>query len=283
MRVSGRRASLAAPSGRAGGCWAHTECHVLPPPKIAQGRLSAAARINTRWWELQQQVGKRSLRSDCQHAHPAVQGRLAGGGSQTGPALHAPWPRRVFARKPPPPLQITRPLPHPPRRACTGELPPVPGMYPAFFAWPQPGRAPPSRVTGETKVVSTAACAPCQSGRPLASTSMRRASSAGTSTFMSRSRTLEATRAPASRHTRAAAHSSGAPRAPRGAGRTVIAQWVQGAAAPASAWRHGQWLTESPQRQDPHAWARKPEFRRGGEHRDGVRAAWACLGQHQGA
>ena len=52
--------------------------------QIAQGRLSAAARINARWWEFQQRMGKRSLSSDCQHARPTVQGRLAGGGSQTG-------------------------------------------------------------------------------------------------------------------------------------------------------------------------------------------------------
>ena len=72
-----------------------------------------------------------------------------------------------------------------------------------------------------------------------------------------------------------------------GASRAVIAQWVQGAAAPASAGRHGQWLTEAPQQQDPHAWAREPEPGRSGKHRDGVRTAGACLGEqpvkpHQG-
>ena len=72
-----------------------------------------------------------------------------------------------------------------------------------------------ARVTGETKVVSTAAWAPCHRGSPFASTSMRRPSARGTSTFMSRKKTLVATRAPASRQTRAAALSKAAPRAPR--------------------------------------------------------------------
>ena len=70
--VSGQRANLAAPSGQAGGGWAHTECHVRPPAG-RPGRLSAAAPINTGRWEFQRRVGKRPLRSDCQHARPAVQ------------------------------------------------------------------------------------------------------------------------------------------------------------------------------------------------------------------
>ena len=61
-----------------------------------------------------------------------------------------------------------------------------------------PGRALPSRLTGLTILASTATWAPCQRGRPLATTSMRRPSAAGTSRFKSRRATFVATRAPAS-------------------------------------------------------------------------------------
>ena len=44
-------------------------------------------------------------------------------------------------------------------------------------------------------------CDPCHEGRPLATTSMRRASATGTSMFMSATRTFRETRAPASRRT----------------------------------------------------------------------------------
>ena len=72
-----------------------------------------------------------------------------------------------------------------------------------------PGRALPSRLTGLTIVASTATWAPCQRGRPFATTSMRRPSAAGTSRFKSRRATFVATRAPASLQMRAAARSSG--------------------------------------------------------------------------
>ena len=75
-----------------------------------------------------------------------------------------------------------------------------------------PGRDVPSRDTGQTNVVSTATWAPCQSGRPSASTSARRQSASGNPMFMSRKKTLLATPAPASRQTRAGALSRGAPR-----------------------------------------------------------------------
>ena len=58
-----------------------------------------------------------------------------------------------------------------------------------------PGRALPSRLTGLTIVASTATWAPCQRGRPFATTSMRRPSAAGTSRFKSRRATFVATRA----------------------------------------------------------------------------------------
>ena len=65
----------------------------------------------------------------------------------------------------------------------------------------------PSRVTGLTSVASTASCAPCQSGRPLQTTSMRRASWTGTSMFMAASATLRPIRAPASWQTQVMARS----------------------------------------------------------------------------
>ena len=54
-------------------------------------------------------------------------------------------------------------------------------------------RGAPAEVTGETRVVSTASCAPPQSASPLAMTSMRRSSCRAASTLRSRSRTLRAT------------------------------------------------------------------------------------------
>ena len=75
-----------------------------------------------------------------------------------------------------------------------------------------PGCASPARVTGLTMVASTACCEPCHKASPLATTSMRRSSETGTSIFMSAKRTLRATRAPASWHTRATALSRGSAR-----------------------------------------------------------------------
>ena len=63
--------------------------------------------------------------------------------------------------------------------------------------------------------VSTATWAPCHNGSPLARTSMRRESASGTSMFMSRNKTLVATRAPPSRQILAVARSNGATRGPR--------------------------------------------------------------------
>ena len=64
-------------------------------------------------------------------------------------------------------------------------------------------------------MASTASCSPCHRGRPLQTTSIRRASCTGTSRFMSASRTFLATRAPASRHTPARARSRGMAREAR--------------------------------------------------------------------
>ena len=80
-------------------------------------------------------------------------------------------------------------------------------MQPTWLSAASCGR--PSRLTGLTSVASTASCALCQSGRPLQTTSMRRASWTGTSIFMAASATLHPTRAPASWQTRAMARSRG--------------------------------------------------------------------------
>ena len=62
---------------------------------------------------------------------------------------------------------------------------------------------------GLTQVVWTASWAPCHSGKPLQTISIRRASATGTGRFISASRILRATRAPGSWQTRATARSSG--------------------------------------------------------------------------
>ena len=86
-------------------------------------------------------------------------------------------------------------------------------------------RGAPEEVKGDTSVVSTASCEPPQSASPLAMTSMQRSSWRATSTLRSRSRTLRATVAPASRQTRAAARSRGPPLARRTPDRGHAARW----------------------------------------------------------
>ena len=148
------------------------------------------------------------------------------------------------------------------------------------------GCAPPARVAGETKVVSTAAWAPCHRGSPFASTSMRRPSARGMSTFMSRKKTLVATRAPASRQTRAAALSKAAARAPRTpdyAGRrtscTVVTQGIECTSTPAPPWPdwHGQ--AQASEQHNAETRARESELRCCGKCCEGAGAARACLGQ----
>ena len=84
----------------------------------------------------------------------------------------------------------------------------------------------PSRVRGETRVVSTTSCAPFQSGRPLAMTSIRR-SSCWWGWLMLRSLTLAlvVSRAPASLQMRAVARSSGPPRLRRTPDWAQAARW----------------------------------------------------------
>ena len=84
----------------------------------------------------------------------------------------------------------------------------------------------PSLVRGETMVVSTASWAPPQMGRPFAITSMRRSSCLWMwSRFKSVSKVLVVTRAPASRHMRAAARSKGVLRFRRIPDCTHAARW----------------------------------------------------------
>ena len=78
------------------------------------------------------------------------------------------------------------------------------------------GLAFPSRVRGQTNVVSTAICAPLKRGRPSTTTSNLRVSRGlNTPMSMSRTRTLVRTRPPPSRQMRAAAFSNGNPLVPR--------------------------------------------------------------------
>ena len=74
-------------------------------------------------------------------------------------------------------------------------------------------------------MVSTASCAPPQSGSPFAMTSMRRSSRRSGWMLRSRTRTLQATVAPASRLTRAAARSKRSPREHKMPEREQAARW----------------------------------------------------------
>ena len=92
-------------------------------------------------------------------------------------------------------------------------------------------------------MVSTASCAPCHKGKPLAMTSMRRSSNR--LTMMLRS-VLVVTRAPASRHTRAAARSNGHPRLRRAPDLAQAARWSpRGSRGRAGGQRQGE--TKAPQ------------------------------------
>ena len=140
---------------------------------------------------------------------------------------HAPalWKRRGGGESPPFRCQSARPHRPPAPPVDTYGRPTAPGMWLHVSGVlrpppPCPARGPhtpalcPSWPTGLTKVVSTGAWAPCHSGRPFASTSMRREPASGTSTFTLRRKTLVATRAPPSRQTLAASRSTGAPCGP---------------------------------------------------------------------
>ena len=97
-------------------------------------------------------------------------------------------------------------------QACTAVRRPTPGTPPTAYGRrpaARQNRGPRSRRsirdTGQINVVSMATWVPCHGGTPLASTSTRRQSASSKPMFMSRTKTLLATRAPASRQTHAAA------------------------------------------------------------------------------
>ena len=83
-------------------------------------------------------------------------------------------------------------------------------------------RGMPAAVRGDTSVVSTASCIPPRKGKPFAMSSMRLPSA---TTLRSRTKTCIATVAPASRHTLAAARSSGPPRERNTPERGQAATW----------------------------------------------------------
>ena len=219
MRVNGRRASLAAPSGRAGSCWAHTECHVLPPanrPGAAQCR--------------------------CSHQHSLVGVPAASGqtlAEQRLPACPSSGARTLGGRR------TGRHFTRPSRGEVSQESRRLRSKSPARFHTHHDELAPAScrqfrvcippfsggrsgdRVADDTVGAGTrptiARYRRDHGGvygglRPLPkreAIGQHLGCDAGASMFMSRNRTLGATRAPASRHTQAAAHSRGAPRAPK--------------------------------------------------------------------
>ena len=138
---------------------------------------------------------------------------------------------------------------------------------------------------GETMVASSASCEPCQRGRPLATTSMRRSSETGTSRFMSASRTWRATLAPASRHTRATACSrgqrAGGQNARGSTGRAVVTERVQYPVAAASARCEREGQAQAPQQQDPELRTGDGDIIAGGQEVQGAGSEGPCLGQQQ--
>ena len=88
-----------------------------------------------------------------------------------------------------------------------------------------PGRGLPSQVRADTIVVSMVSCAPPCSGGPSATTSLRLSIRCGGQRSKSWTMTFVRMRAPASRHTRAAALSSGNPLLPRTPAAAQAAGW----------------------------------------------------------
>ena len=134
-------------------------------------------------------------------------------------------------------------------------------------------------------VASSAGCEPCQRGRPLATTSMRRSSETGTSRFMSASRTWRATLAPASRHTRATACSRGSARVDR---TPEVAQAVRWSPRESSTpWQlhlrgaSGEGQAQAPQQQDPELRTGDGDIIVGGQEVQGAGSEGPCFGQQQ--
>ena len=113
---------------------------------------------------------------------------------------------------------------------------------PPTSVWPgwasAPGCASPARVTGLTMVASMACWEWCQSGSPLATTSMWRSSETGTSMFMSARRTLRAGFLADAHDCPLEGQSTGGKHARVCARSPVISKRVEATPINASAWRH---------------------------------------------
>ena len=134
--------------------------------------------------------------------------------------------------------------------------------------------------------MSIAICAPLQSGRPFATTSILRPSVAGASRFSSRKATFAATRAPACRQMRATARSSGPAlwaRTPTCAQeeRWSPMQAVEASSAATSLGSQRECEPQPAQQQDSELFARHDEVRSGGQYGECTTCAFATLGQQQ--
>ena len=146
-----------------------------------------------------------------------------------------------------------------------------------------PARAEPVRVTGLTIVASIASWAPCHGGKPLATTSMRRASLTGTSMFMSQTRTFRATCAPASRQTRATACSSGRAREAKKPEVAQAERWSPSwSRRPWQEHVHGAQGKEQQAPEQQHAEVRRRHNGRGRRERcEGTGRMGSCLQEQQ--
>ena len=152
-------------------------------------------------------------------------------------------------------------------------------------AWPgrasAPGCASPARVIGLTMVASIACWEPCQSGRPLATTSTRRSSETGTSMFMSARRTFRATRAPASWHGPLKGQSAGSQHARVCTRSPVVTKRVEATPTSACAWRDRQRKSQASQQDNPELRRGDRELRGGWEDCQGTCSVWPSLRQQQ--
>ena len=191
-----------------------------------QFRLRNAALAFPVQRQLQQQCCKGSLRCDGKNATPALHPGAAGSNTQ-GRRCRCCACARKWADE----LRFLPKTTRPHRRALSS-----PGWVWRRLRWAAwsrakagrasaPARGSPVLPTGLTMVASTASCAPCHGGKPLHTTSMRLASCTEASRFMSAKRTFWATRAPASRQTRASALSSGMARAGNTPAVAQAARW----------------------------------------------------------
>ena len=117
-------------------------------------------------------------------------------------------------------------------------------------------------------------------------TSMRRSSKRETATLRSRTRVFVVTRAPASRHTRAAAPLERAASTPEcarpGARCTVVAKRVKRAMTPTGAGGQGQGEAEAPQEESTQGFGGEGELRAGRNGGERPTAEWESLGKQKG-